>query len=45
MAGKDLKNTFYKLLQLDKETQETIKLFRKIKHEMLKDCSQNEAGK
>ena len=45
MAGKDPKNKFYRLLKLDKDFWETIKLFKKIKKEMVKDCSKREAGK
>jgi len=45
MAERNPKNTFYRLLKLDKNIWETIKIFKKIKKEMLKDCSKREAGK
>jgi len=39
------KNRFYKKLKLGKEFKEIMRLFKKVKKEMLKDCTLNEAGK
>jgi len=41
MAGKDPKNSFYRLLKLDDYFWKLLKEYRKIKKEMLKDCSKN----
>ena len=39
------KNKFYRLLHLDKETLEVIRIYKKIKKQLLDDCSKTGVGK